>query len=767
MAVLNPTASATAPTGMNEPLGVLLRAAHRLARLGYPVFPVKGGDKAPATPHGFKDATTDSVRITALFRERHNLGVLPPARVLVLDCDGAQTASELEAQHPELRSAPKARTPRGGAHFWLRLPEGAKPIPTRAGALPQVDVRGFGKAYVVAPPSRRADGAYAWQRELVPQRELPVASDGLLRALRSSRTASSAVTPTVPVSRVGMTYGRAALEAEAAHVQGAAEGTRNDTLNTAAFRLGQLVTVGELDEITVTTRLLAASAACGLPHDEALSTLRSGLRAGAAKPRASQRSGSAPTPLPATIWERPLDPATDRANAERLAALWSPRITYTPGMGWLAYEDGVFHHKTEHELLALAQEDLPRQVYTDAAEFSRQASASSGERERKELVEQAELLLKWGKRCEMRRTLVDALALLKGRVTVPPTAWDTDPWLLNVENGVLELRTQTLRGHRPEDHMTKQAPVCFDPVARHPAVDALLELLRRDGRAEFLQRAFGSSLIGIVKNEVLLYLVGAAGTGKSTLAEALLATLGPYATTVDTRTFLDTGQHRPDGPRSDLLKLRGARLAIGRELPKNGRLNAADIKALTGRDTITARAPYAKEPVDFTPQFKLAVHSNFDLQADWDDPGVRRRLLRIPFNAKPLRPDPTIKDALQSDPAARSAILNWLLAGAAMWIAAQFRLDPPAVVTDATRAYWHEQDPFAEWAELHLDFDGATLTPTADLYQNYKRWAEREGIRPQGRKSLGKWLAQRPGLISQRTSTARGWHGVRLKGTIG
>lgn len=434
-------------------------------------------------------------------------------------------------------------------------------------------------------------------------------------------------------------------------------------------------------------------------------------------------------------------------------------------MGWRIYEAGVFEHMTEHEVLALAQDALPQQVYAEAAELSERASAAGNRHDRNELGGQAEALTKWAKRCEMRRTLTDALESLKGRVIVPVDAWDADPWLFNVENGVLDLRSQTLREHRPADRMTKQAPVRFDPDAHHPAFDALLALLRRDGREDFLRRAFGSALSGSRLAEVLIYLLGDAGTAKSTLAEALMGTLGPYATTIDTRTLLESRFSQAGAPRADLHKLRGARLAIGRELPKRGRLNASDLKALTGGDTITARAPYAREAIDFKPTFLLAVHSNYALSAEWDDPGVRRRLMITPFNVKPEHPDPDVKNALVNDLHARSATLNWLLAGLAEWIADDYRLEPPAIVTNATREYWRDQDPFAEWAEQHLNVDGITFTTTAALYASYRTWADAARLHPQSRDSLGRWLAQQPHLTPERTRTGRGWRGARLSVT--
>jgi hypothetical protein len=77
-------------------------------------------------------------------------------------------------------------------------------------------------------------------------------------------------------------YARRALDAEAARVRAAVEGTRNPTLNRAAFNLGQLVGAGALADDVVVAALLDASA---LPESEALRTIASGLHAGKASPR--------------------------------------------------------------------------------------------------------------------------------------------------------------------------------------------------------------------------------------------------------------------------------------------------------------------------------------------------------------------------------------------------------------------------------------------------------------------------------------------------
>jgi hypothetical protein len=57
-------------------------------------------------------------------------------------------------------------------------------------------------------------------------------------------------------------------------------GTRNDTLNRAAWSLGRLVGAALLDEPTVVRALSAAARRSGLSRTETMRTIRSGLRAG-------------------------------------------------------------------------------------------------------------------------------------------------------------------------------------------------------------------------------------------------------------------------------------------------------------------------------------------------------------------------------------------------------------------------------------------------------------------------------------------------------
>jgi hypothetical protein len=87
----------------------------------------------------------------------------------------------------------------------------------------------------------------------------------------------------------GRDYGQAALDGECAKVSAAAVTTRNETLNRAAFKLGQLVASGELDRSDAVTGLLQAASSNGLGGAEAVRTVNSGMTAGARQPRGRSR----------------------------------------------------------------------------------------------------------------------------------------------------------------------------------------------------------------------------------------------------------------------------------------------------------------------------------------------------------------------------------------------------------------------------------------------------------------------------------------------
>ena len=80
-------------------------------------------------------------------------------------------------------------------------------------------------------------------------------------------------------------YGQAALDSACAAISTAQSGTRNDTLNTQSYGIGQLVGAGALQWSDARYALLSAAKQSGLERINAEATVDSGLKAGMQQPR--------------------------------------------------------------------------------------------------------------------------------------------------------------------------------------------------------------------------------------------------------------------------------------------------------------------------------------------------------------------------------------------------------------------------------------------------------------------------------------------------
>jgi hypothetical protein len=274
----------------------LLRAALGLASRGWRVFPCATGTKRPALSGNWqRHATTDPARIRDWWTYRaYNIGISCGASGLVVvdldvpkwrDADSATGVSSLavlcrQSGEPYPAKTFAVMTPSGGTHLYFRSPR--VPIPNSASRLgPLIDVRAAG-GYVLGPGSRVGGRTYAPVNAALPA-PLP---GWITRALRDQPPQAAPA----PLPRNGnvhaVPYGLAALREESARVAASCEGTRNDTLNRAAFSLGQLVAGGCLSDAEVAAALAGAARESGLPEREATRTIRSGMTAGARRPRA-------------------------------------------------------------------------------------------------------------------------------------------------------------------------------------------------------------------------------------------------------------------------------------------------------------------------------------------------------------------------------------------------------------------------------------------------------------------------------------------------
>ncbi|MDX3003252.1 bifunctional DNA primase/polymerase [Kribbella solani] len=282
--------------------GRLARSALWHAERGLSVFPLAPQSKRPAVEDWPHIATTDPDQIARWWSTApYNVGVATgPSGLLVVDLDRPKDAGEVVPEPwcsrgalcgrdvlellaadtgEQLPRTWSVRTAGSGQHLYFRQPEGSE-LGNTAGRLGwRIDTRGHG-GYVVGAGSITCAGRYRATDLQVPQ-PLP---GWIIDALDTTVTAMTM--PADPSAlRNASAYTLAALSGEIENVLAATPGHRNDTLNRAAFALGQLVGAVLLDQHIARDELLSAAGRIGLPRPEAERTITSGLTAGARRPR--------------------------------------------------------------------------------------------------------------------------------------------------------------------------------------------------------------------------------------------------------------------------------------------------------------------------------------------------------------------------------------------------------------------------------------------------------------------------------------------------
>ena len=104
-------------------------------------------------------------------------------------------------------------------------------------------------------------------------------------------------------------------------------------------------------------------------------------------------------------------------------------------------------------------------------------------------------------------------------------------------------------------------------------------------------------------------------------------------------------------------------------------------------------------------------------------------------------------------------ILAWAIEGAVGWH--ESGLQPPAIVTDATREYLAGEDLIAVWIEDRCYQEHTARTLASELYGGFKEWAEAAGERPGTQRAFSMALESH-GYQKEKTMDGRYFHGLRI-----
>lgn len=343
-----------------------------------------------------------------------------------------------------------------------------------------------------------------------------------------------------------------------------------------------------------------------------------------------------------------------------------------------------------------------------------------------------------GWRSVLSRTKLTAVEFLcRGICLADPHDFDSDPDLLNVANGIVDLTSGLLLPHDPDRKMTRMAAAKYVVGASHPDWKSSLEALP-DELHDWWQVRLGQAATGyMTPDDRMILLTGGGENGKSSMLDAVGRALGDYYTQVSHRALLSGNDAHP----TELMDLKGARLALIEETPEERRLNATRLKQVVGSPRIKARYMH-KDSLTYDATHSLFLSTNFPPVVDETDHGTWRRLLRVHFPFTWLKagdPGKAGQIVRTADLGLRQrmkvghdgqheAILAWLVDGARAWYAAeQVMPDDPGLAKQATQQWRGESDILTGYVLERLEFEGDSWISVTDLLADFNYWLKDHG----------------------------------------
>lgn len=433
--------------------------------------------------------------------------------------------------------------------------------------------------------------------------------------------------------------------------------------------------------------------------------------------------------------------------AERFIAEHSDRLRYVHGLGWHEWDGSRW-------LMDEQRVDIAAAVQTVKTAL-RELEDLHGE-ERDELYKDV-------RKSESASGLEGMIKIASGLAPISTASkgLDSDPYLFNTPTGTVDLRTGDIRDCSRGDLITKVAGAGLDDPDDPEGADAWSSFLERilpDPEVRtFVQRLFGYSMLGEVREHVMPIFTGTGANGKSTLRDAIAHAFGDYAIEVDPAILMESKHERHGAFK---MRLRGARLAFCSETEKGRRFAEATMKRLVGGEPIEANLMH-KNPIQFDPSHTLVMMTNHLPAVSGDDPAVWRRILVVPFDVviPENERDPRLPERLKKSAA---AVLGWVYDG---WLDYQKQggLNPPEVVRVRTQEYQAASDVLGRFLEERTIANPHSTVRARELFTAWTAWCHASGEQPGTEKAFAESLANR-GYAKKRTSAGQAYQGLMLAG---
>lgn len=172
---------------------------------------------------------------------------------------------------------------------------------------------------------------------------------------------------------------------------------------------------------------------------------------------------------------------------------------------------------------------------------------------------------------------------------------DSNPSVLNVRNGLLDLNSMTLKPHTPDYLSTIQLPVTYDPSVKCEAINSFLDASLDQANKMRIIKMLGDILVPDYRYQCFYMLIGSGSNGKGTIGRLIKKFVG-----LDNLSAVRLQSLTND--RFSRAYLFGKMVNFAGDISAGEIKDWAILRSLTGGDVITA-------------EFKGTAHFNFENRA--------------------------------------------------------------------------------------------------------------------------------------------------------
>lgn len=464
---------------------------------------------------------------------------------------------------------------------------------------------------------------------------------------------------------------------------------------------------------------------------------------------------------------------TDAANADAFVRRQGSGYRYVVEWdSWLAWNDKRWCRTGSSVLVFRAAVLVARECYVetkaviDGMEEDLRVARLAGDKDQEEkldgLIKWQTYLLKWHEQSQNASKVSACIQVLRTLLPVTLAELDACPWLFNVDNGTVDLRTAELLDHTREHLITQISGIDWDSNAQCPVWDAFLSAAMGGDThlVLYLQRLIGYALTAETREHILLFLWGGGRNGKSTFLRTVQAIFGEYGCSAPRDLLFQPKNGGAPHP-TELARLYGKRLAVGAELGEHHRFDEAKVKDLTGGDVIACRR-MNEDWWEYRPTHTIFLAGNHKPHLSGDDTGIWRRMRLIPWTVTVAESDvdTELPERLRRE---LPGILRWAVHGCLEWL--RIGLAEPPAILEATAEYRLESDVLGMFLREHCYFEREATIQRKDIRERYERWSKENGHEPVGGRRLATRLKEHGVTdcdVRRGSVVSRGWRGVRL-----